>query len=224
MPNIFKITTYVILICWITSAISQVDSTKLIKYTGDFKFKEGIFISFDQVKQNKPLSKSRIITSIDIEANDFFEKITTESFISFYDDLGLKQTIETKKIWGFSWNGTLYVQHNKQFNRIPVIGRACHFVSEVTVYRDRFPDPYYSPYYNPAAPTAYASEELRQYLLDFNTGKIMEYDYTALQIVLMQDVKLYDEYNAFKKRKKKQLLYQYLRKFNERNPLYFPIN
>ena len=38
----------------------------------------------------------------------------------------------------------------------------------------------------------------------------------------MRDPELHDEYIGLRKRKKKQLKFFYIRKFNEQNPLYFP--
>ena len=63
---------------------------------------------------------------------------------------------------------------------------------------------------------------MRQYLLDFETGKIFDYNDESIEVLLMKDPKLYDEYMALRNKKKKQLKFLYIRKFNERNPLYFP--
>jgi len=38
----------------------------------------------------------------------------------------------------------------------------------------------------------------------------------------MKDTSLYDEFNNLSKRKQKKMLFYYLRKFNERNPLLIP--
>jgi hypothetical protein len=40
----------------------------------------------------------------------------------------------------------------------------------------------------------------------------------------MEDPELYDEFNALRKKKKNQMKFLYLRKFNEKHPLYIPIN
>lgn len=205
--------------------LSQVDSSCLVKYSPEYKFKEGIFITFDQVKDNDPISKTRIITSANLNDIDYFEKVTTSKKIAFYDNNGIKQEIAVDKIWGYCRNGTLYINWNDEFNRIPVVGSICHFIADVTVvHQSNYYDPYYysNPYHYPYRQPSYATDELRQYILDFKTGKVMNYNYTSMLVVLMNDPELYDEYNAFKKRKKKQLQFYYLRKFNERNPLYLP--
>jgi hypothetical protein len=60
--------------------------------------------------------------------------------------------------------------------------------------------------------------------MDFSTGKVMEYDVAGVEVLLMKDPELYDEFVSLRKKKKKQLKFMYIRKFNEKNPLYFSIN
>jgi len=56
---------------------SQIDTNayKLTKYTNDFKFEEGIFLSIQQARNNTPISKSKIISSYDYKDFNFFENI-----------------------------------------------------------------------------------------------------------------------------------------------------
>jgi hypothetical protein len=68
----------------------------------------------------------------------------------------------------------------------------------------------------------YANTELRQYLLDFQTGEVLEYDTEAVEVLLMKDPELADEFLALRNRKKKQMKFVFIRRFNERHPLYFP--
>jgi hypothetical protein len=215
---------------------SQADSTsQLVKYSPGFKFEEGIFLNFDQVKQNKPISKSQIITTIPYDDPDFYDRILQEKKIELYDNLGSKQEIVNKNIWGYSRNGVLYVNVNEDFYRITIVGSICHFVASLTTYSN-YGSPYYSGYgypyggyydpYNPYS-SPYSSSgntELKQYLLDFKTGNILEYDVESIEILLMADPELHDEFAALNGKKQKQMKFLYLRKFNERNPLYFPKN
>ena len=197
-------------------------------YTPDFAFKEGIFLHFDQVRQNHPIPKSVIITSIPYDDPDFFEKVLDNKIVQYFDELGSVQEIPVNDIWGFSQNGTLYINMNDGYYRITIIGSICHFVATLTTY-----DPYYNSYYPYASPYYYpynpyspysgnTSKELRQYLLDFSTGEVLDYDVPELEVLLMADPELHDEYASLGRRKKKQQKFLYVRKFNERNPLYFP--
>ncbi|NOZ46016.1 MAG: hypothetical protein GXO79_04455 [Chlorobi bacterium] len=210
----------------IANVFSQTDTTKLVKYTPAFKFTEGLYLNFDMFKTNNPILKSRIVTNISLKDIDFFDKIMLNKTISYYDDYGIKQEYRTDRIWGYSRKGTIFIQVEGEFNRIPVLGSISHFVANITVYKDRMYnpyDPYYSYSYSSSFRQQQATYELRQFILDFDTGKIMEYDYQTLSIILMRDPELYEEFNALKKRKKKQLKFLYLRKYNEKHPLYIPV-
>ena len=189
----------------------------------EIKFNDGIFLNFDQVKTNSPVPKSRLITSTGYNDRDFFYELTKSKAISFYDNYGTKQTVETKKIWGYSNNGVLFIYLNNTFNRITFVGNISHFVANLTTYNNNYYDPYYynSYYYRNSYPY-YPSDrqtELRQYVLDFETGKVYDYDEKSVSILLMKDPELHDEYEALRRKKKKQLKFYYIRKYNERNPL-----
>jgi len=225
------------LIFFILSVLSltlqgQTDNTRLIRYTPDFKFKEGLYISFDQVKANDPVPVTRIVTTVAYDNPDFFDIVLKEKELMLLNDLGVRAEINTSETWGFSRNGTLYIRINEGFYRVTVIGSICHFVANLTTYyNNSFNNPYYysaspyysypySSYYSPY--TASGNTEVRQYLLDFNTGNVLEYDVKSVEILLMADAELYDEYSGLSNKKKKQLKYMYIRKYNEKHPLFFP--
>jgi hypothetical protein len=214
-------------------AFPQEDTTTLVKYTPGFKFEDGVFLNFEQVKQNKPIAKSQIITTIPYDDPDFYDLILKEKKIELFDNLGSKQEVSTKNLWGYSRNGVLYVNVNDDYYRITIVGSICHFVASLTTY-DNYGSPYYSGYgypyggypYSPYASTYGnpGNTELKQYVLDFKTGNILDYDVKSIDILLMQDPELHDEFAALNGKKQKQMKFLYLRKFNERNPLYFPKN
>jgi hypothetical protein len=209
----------------------------MVKYTPDFRFTDGIYLNFDQVKSNNPISKARLLTSADYNDRDFFDKVFANDKIYFYDNLGVRQEIEKSSIWGFSRNGVLYIQIQSNFNRITFVGNICHFVADITTYDSRYSpygsyDPYYgynsfySPYgsyYSPYTPTSVARNELKQYLIEFETGKILDYDAESVEILLMNDPELYDEFAKLSAKQKKEQLFVFIRKFNEKNPLYLPV-
>ena len=171
-----KIFKYIIICVFFnfTTLYAQNDTTKLVKYTPNFKFRNGIFLNFFQVKQNRPIPKSRIISNINHNNINFFDKLFLFKKIEYFDKYRLKQEVLTNKIWGYSRNGTLYINWGDDFDRIPVIGSICHFVATMTVYEQGYINPYsYSYYYN-TIPTSRTSIETKQYILDFETGKILE--------------------------------------------------
>lgn len=196
-----------------------------IAETDDIEFRDGIYIVFQQVKLNTPLEKSRVITKIDYSDPDFFNQVLSGKELSFYDDKGMKQSVPVKSVWGYAKNGDLYVGINTQFCKVSYLGAICHFIvtSFRTVYENAY-DPYYSnPYYYPSGGIRYANPktELRQFLINFENGQIIDYSADNVLALLSKDPKLYDEYAALKKKKREQLKFFYIRKFNQRNPLNF---
>lgn len=218
-----------ILLLIVSTGFSQVDSANLVKYTPDFKFKEGLFLNFEQVKSNRPIPKSRILTDVPYDDPYFFDRIMEKKKVYFYDTYGIKKEIQNSDIWGYARNGVLYIGMNEGFYRITIIGSICHFVANLTTYNSNYQYyPYYS-YYDYYSPYSYhrpprTTTEMRQYIMDFSTGKVMEYDVSSVEVLLMKDPELHDEFVSLRKKKKKQLKFLYIRKFNERNPLYFPVD
>ena len=220
---------------------AQSDSAShLVKYTTEFKFKDGFYLNFEQVRNNKPIPKSRILTSIDYKSKTFFDQVTESQTITYFDDLGNSQEVETSKLWGYCKNGILYINAHGSFNRITIVGNICHFVATVTTYSNRYNTPYayspygsyypyggYSPYgygYSPYGynQPAYRSTEMKQFLIEFHTGQILEYEPKSIKMLLMSDPELHDEYSRLRSKKQQQLRFMYVRKFNERNPLMIP--
>jgi hypothetical protein len=229
---IFRIGIVISLLGLFTVTFAQQDTIRMIKYTTEFRFKEGIFLNFDQVKQNNPIPKSRIITQVPYDDPDFFERVLDNKKIQVFDNIGVKQEINTSNLWGFSRNGVLYINLNDGFYRITIVGSICHFVATLTTYDNNY-YPYYSysypyyrypynPYYSPYSSTP--NTEMRQYLLDFKTGNVVNYDVAGVELLLMSDPVLHDEFATLNKKKRKQLKFLYIRKFNEKHPLYFPDN
>jgi hypothetical protein len=216
-----------LLFYFINSIFSQVDSNNLVKYTPDFKFTEGIYLSFEQVRSNSPIPKSRIISICEYDDPDFFIKVLSKNKVFYYDNIGNRNEFLSDKVWGYSRNGFLYIRIEEEFYRITLIGSICHFVANHTTYSNYYNNPYYyNSYMDPSrfASSSYPSTELRQYILDFSSGRVFDYSIDGIELILMQDPLLHDEFMALSKKKKKQLKFVYIRKFNEKNPLYFPKN
>ncbi len=191
-----------------------------VKYTAAFKFKEGIFLNFQQVKNNNPIPKSQIFTTIDYNEFDFYEKLFENKYITIYDHLGVQKKIAVNEIWGFSDKGILYINVNNEFNRIPVLGLISFFTSEKIVQEYdpyRYGNSYY--YYN----DPYSSKTVTvQYLLDFKTGKLYEFTVGSVKTLISDDLDLSEEFSKLSKRKQKKLKFLYIRKYNQKHPIYFP--
>jgi hypothetical protein len=207
------------------------EESGMVKYSHDFEFKDGIYANFDMVKANDHIPAARIVTDVDLYDRAFYDKVTSTKEIVIYDENGVKKVMKTENIWGYGRNGVLYINVGGGFHRISFVGSISHFVASVTTYNPGYYDPYYyNPYYynsyyydRYSRPSSnYASTELRQYLLDFETGEVMEYDTESVGVLLMKDPELSDEYQSLRGRKQKQMKFVFIRRFNEKHPLYFP--
>jgi hypothetical protein len=215
----------------------------MVRYTPDFRFRDGVYVNFDQVKQNSPIPKARLLTSTDYNDKEFFKKLLESEKIYYYDGMGIRQEIDVDNIWGYARNGVIYIQVQKSFNRITFVGTICHFVADVTTYDSRYYspyggyyDPYYSPYsygnysypygsyYSPYNRSNMSRSEIKQYLIDFENGKTIEFDQKNTELLLMKDSEIYEEYVRLPRKDRKDLMFVYIRKFNEKNPLYIPVN
>ena len=236
--NIFSF--LLILVASVAGTISNgQENEQMVKYTPDFRFTDGIYLNFDQVKLNDPIPKAKLLTSADYNDREFFDKVFANEKIYFYDNLGVRQEIEKSAIWGFSRNGVLYIQVQDNFNRITFVGNICHFVADVTSYESRYsPYGYYDPYYSPYGYSSYYSpyssyyspyqssvprHEIKQYIIEFETGKILDYDQESVGILLMKDPELADEFARLSAKNKKEQMFVFIRRFNEKNPLFIPV-
>ncbi|MEZ4999230.1 MAG: hypothetical protein R2727_00565 [Bacteroidales bacterium] len=201
---------------------SDTDGVEMVQLTPDFRFRDGIYLNFDQVRSNSPVPKAKILTSADYNDREFFNTVMENDKIYFYDQLGGRQEIDKNSIWGYARNGILYVRVEDSFSRITYVGSLCHLVADITTYDRRYYNspyssyspyysnyynPYYSPYYNsyygyPYGPTTVAKKELVQYVIDFETGDRMEYDIKNVEILLMKDPDLYQEFVALSQKKR----------------------
>ena len=177
----------------------EADTFDMVKYSHDFRFGEGIFANFEMVKQNDPIPAARIVTDLDMFDRAFYDKITSGKEIVIYDENGVKKVMKTNEIWGYGRNGILYINVGSAFHRISFMGSICHFVATVTSYSPNNYDPfYYNPYYSNSynynrysqPQSNYGGTDLRQYLLDFESGDVLEYDTESVGILLMKDPEL----------------------------------
>jgi hypothetical protein len=213
-----------------SGSYSQTDSAKLVKYTPEFQFQPGIYLNFNQVRTNNPIQSVRIISNDDPMDFSFYRNLVQNKKIRYFDDFGAQQEVNTSDLWGYCSDGKIFIQYNGEFNRIPIIGHVCHFIADITVINSHY-DPYYSDYYNSGYYNPYYSrpynrttktKEMRQYLLEFETGKVLDFNRESVQVILMQEPELYDEFMKLKKRQQNDLLFFFLRRLNEKFSILIP--
>lgn len=201
----------------------------------NFKFEDGIFLNFDQVKTNSPISGAEILSSIDFNDKDFYKTIISAEKIYYYNDLGERQEVEVKTIWGFSQNGVLYIRAKDRFNRLTIVGKIGLFIVETLSYNDYYNSPYYGygyPYYNYYGYNSYyyrphiteVYKDVEQYIIDFESGQILKFNLNNTKMLLKKDPELYEQFVREKKSRQEDLMFVYIYHYNKKHPLEIPHN
>lgn len=191
----------------LVKSFSQSDST--------FVRKEGLYLNFDQFKKNQPISKSQIITKIDTSQLDFFTKVVMQKEIKIFDENQQEKIISPKDLWGYFQNGILYIYFDNAFYKVPVLGAISYFIGtqEVVYYTGMGMGVGY-PYGVAGVPVK--TREMKEFLLDYFTGKVYPFSIENLETLLQKDESIYNEFNALSYRQKKKKYSYYIRKFNDK--------
>lgn len=184
-------------------------------YNSDFKFKDGIYLTFESFRQNKPVPKSAIISNFNKSEINFLRKVVSTKSIAYKDSSGMAWEIAPNKLWGFCENNSVYIRFSGDFNKIVVMGNICHFTALYTTYLSGGPTTL------GGATTGAPVESVQQYVLDMQTGKVFDFVLPNMEELYKRDEAMYKEFMSLKKGKRRKLLFFYLRKYNERHPLYF---
>lgn len=191
-------------------------------YSPEFEFKEGIYLVMRDFRNNDPLPLDSVISNFNAKDDDFLRNILQQEELT-YSFQGIITKIPTSKVWGYSSNANVYIRIQNDFNRIITIGRICHFVATITSYVPVYSSGMYSfgiP--NGGGVTQVPSTEIKQLMLDFNTGKTLDFTPENLETLLKDNPTLLNEFLGLSAKKKKEMLHLFVRRYNEAFPIYFP--
>lgn len=203
------------------SALVAQESVKYHLDQQSIKFSDGIYTNIDMVRNNCPIPSTWIETDMEVKDRDFYKEITKSDEIIFFDDNGVRTSLETKSIWGYSYKGDIHINVGGEFHKIDFVGRISHFVASKTTYgplniskvhRDVM-------YIQPVAITLRHEE----YLVDIIDNRVWEFDLDGLERVLKKDPQLWNEFTTLKKREKEYLKYIFLNRYNNKHPLMIPL-
>lgn len=178
---------------------AQAIEEDLVQYSANYQFVEGIYLNFDEFKNNKP----SIIKDYKNEG----------SAIKVYNDSAKRYLpIDPLLIWGYSDGKNIYVSIENGFWKIVNIGQLSQFTAVViTKYQtiDTF-----------GFPVERFAKSLSQLFIDFNTGDLKRLNKENLEEYLSQNSNLTTK---LKKRLKNETgLIIALKAYNELYPIYFP--
>jgi hypothetical protein len=193
---------------------AQSDTNRnMVKYSRDFKFADGIFMTFNEFKNNAPsVRKFEVIKNKNSDnETDMVLKFTQP------DSLGNTKNMVVQKCFGFAKNGVLYFSDdNYGYYRMFIVGALSHFMKyqQNTRYDD------YN--YGNSAMVTWPSSDLREFILDFETGQSIIFNYPNFKDFLKShDKELLNELEHSKN--KREMIHHFLLMYNEKHPIYFPV-
>jgi len=195
-------------------SIGQKDSVIYNAETSDLK--EGIFLSYDDFRRDNPITKEEIQSNISKDQLDYYGKVIDQLKFTYVKN-GVTNTVESKHAWGFFQNRVLYVNYKDVFYRVPVFGSICYLVALVEVAT------YYPGYYGPGfgGGSTMKTKEIREFIINFYDGKVEELNLENVELLLSRDETLYKEFKALKRKKKKDQVSRFIKRYNELHPVYF---
>ncbi|MBA3664424.1 MAG: hypothetical protein H0W61_09475 [Bacteroidetes bacterium] len=195
--------------------LAQTDS---LLYNENTNLKEGIFLSYTDFRKDDPITKEEIQSNLNKDQLDYFGKVIDQLKFTYIKN-GATYSVESKNMWGFFQNRTLYVNYKEVFYRVPVVGSICYLVAVVEV-----PSYYpgiYGPGFGGGTGNTMKTKEIREFIINFYDGIVQELNLDNVELLLSRDQTLYKEFMALKRKKKKEQISRFIKKYNELHPVYF---
>jgi len=199
-----------LLVCTLPSMVSAQDST-WVRYDGSYAFRDGLYFDFQAFRHNAPsVPKAALLTQQDQPVQDLR---STNGKVTYPDSTGARVKVRLEDLWGLCDNGVVYVRVGDGFSRIGMMGSISHLMFDAS-YRDWGTYGY--------GTRTYTVEVQR--FLDMETGAFLPVNAGGLRAVLQRDADLVQEFDALpkKQRGKDEAIFLFMRRYNERHPLYFP--
>jgi len=217
MKKNLAFSVFLITFC-ISNIFPQVES---VKYTFEFNFKEGLYLTYDEFKNNSPSINDYKVIAANGLWLDQFDNNTNIKRIECFDAEGRKMVLKEKDMWGLCRNGQIYVYVDNAFHKMLRIGALMNL-------RISFENTEVVSSFSATGSSIYPATNkggAYGYLIDFETGTYHLFKLKEFMTLIESDQELYEEFTSIKGKKKKQYnMRMYLEKFNERNPIYFKVN
>jgi hypothetical protein len=193
------------------AACAQSDSVKYDAIAGSM---DGVFLTYGDFRHNRSIKRDDILMEGDKTQLDYVGKSLSGEFFN-YNFNGVQHRTECRTVFGFVQNNTFYVNYRGDFYRIPVFGAISYFVANVTVVNS-----FYDPRFGYPVTTANTTE-VREFIMNFYDGTVLPLSPGLAEEMLRRDEALFSEYKKLKKKRRKEELYRFIRRYNERHPVYF---
>ncbi len=215
-----------------------------IAYGPGFRFKPGIYRSYDNFINNSPaIPVDWIVSGKDKQDRSFFAKIFRDDVVE-YDSSGHRKNAIVNEIWGFSDGRTVYVM-NRNFasgwdrywsknpfatttwtneggwSRIDIIGSVCVLIV-IKEYTGSYNNGLInSDMYGSSRQSTMGYSEAKRYMFEVKTGNLKELTLNNMMEVCQRAPAFYKSCNPPSNGKEQKTLY-YLMEYNRKHPIYFP--
>lgn len=203
------------LVFFIQMVFSLTAQNDSILYEPGIAMQDGVYLTYWDFRHNQAILKDEIEFKANKEQLDYLTKALEQEKL-VYSIKGTPHSINSKEVWGYVQNNTFYINHDKRFYRIPVFGTISFLMVLVEIRQSSFYDPRFGGFSGGMTTT-----EQREFMMNFYEGKLKELKQEEVEELLKRDKNLYAEYKKLSKRRQKEQLYLFIRKFNQNNPVYF---
>jgi hypothetical protein len=218
MKNETGILTKTLMAAWAVCMHMSSFAQDSARYSPGMHLEEGIYFSFDQFRKNQPLPSLELVSKSGRGEPDFIRQTVARNEIIWKDSAGKEQKIPAKNIWGISENGSVHIMIDGRLIKLIGLNTLTHFLKEEYV------RPSFNAFDNGGfGAMRMGGSYLRELVFDARNGSVSGFEPDDLAEILSSDAELLNEYSRLKKRNRRNQRFMYLRRFNERHPLYFPL-
>ncbi len=195
-----------------------------IRYDVDFEFYDGFYLSFEDFRNDNPISFDRVVSPYATDDPLFLETVLENRDISYRDRFGHSRTLSIDDLWGYARGGRPFIGfkglkymgillHDRSkrknldhFGQFVVVGQISVFQVSMLTFRH----------------LTTSSWDLNQLLFSMKEGKAFDYNGVEFEKLIKEDAELYEEFVSLDITERKTRMFSFILRFNQRHPLYFP--
>jgi hypothetical protein len=196
----------------LASVLCGQDDTGMVRYRGGFDFAEGIYLRFEAFRDNAPDLPLKELT--DGQGRPAQDLLRGEKLFH-PDSTGARVPVDLDAVWGVCNNNVIHLRAGDGLYRIGMMGTLCHVLYESS-YQD-----WSNAGFMMGGPVTRTVQEQR--ILDMETGDYLAINAATMEELLKRDEVLYAQWSEIPvKKRKEEVIFQYMRRYNELHPLHFP--
>lgn len=198
-----------------------------VQYSKNYAFNDGIYLSYSDFRKTYAIPKSILLTGIEKNQLEFYNKLINErDSIVYRFGNGIRVAL-VDSIWGYCQNNVLYINLEGSFCRMSVFGNISHFIGSINVTAFNENGQFYDPSKQNGGNSITGGATLKtkqtnEFVFDFYSGNVEIADVSSLENILKRDYLLYTQFMLLSKRQKKNKMYEFLKAYNIKHPVYFP--